>query len=298
VNQSIKSLYESPKAIIDMHQVLFSLIFGIMGNLVFGGNPNSMENAKIQHWTNSLSGFPQKAMVLAETLKIRGINRFAKMIIRIAVWHYGWFIRAIEEKVNWCLETPSENENMIHYFQKPDSKSLLSRPEIQSAAVAIMFAGTATSPKLLAGLIFLLLKHPDSLLKVVSEVRSTFGSTSSITMKSTSSLEYLSACIQETLRIYPPVAGGIPRVVPRSGALIAGNWVPARTVVYVSPLSASGPANFSDAEHFNPNRWLSHHQHRFPRDQREAMKPFSAGPRDCIGKAFVFPSITQFLNAN
>jgi cytochrome P450 len=86
-----------------------------------------------------------------------------------------------------------------------------------------MLAGTETTHTLVTGLIFLLLKHPDTLLKAVSEVRTTFDSASSITMKSANSLEYLSACIQETLRTYPPIPGSLPHVVSGTGAFIAGN---------------------------------------------------------------------------
>lgn len=33
-------------------------------------------------------------------------------------------------------------------------------------------------------------------------------------------------CLKESLRMYPPVAAGMPRVVPKGGAKIAGTFVP------------------------------------------------------------------------
>src|SRR5690349_20310396 len=41
----------------------------------------------------------------------------------------------------------------------------------------------------------------------------------------------LSSIINETLRLYPPVPGGLQRVTPPDGATIAGRFVPGETVV-------------------------------------------------------------------
>lgn len=38
--------------------------------------------------------------------------------------------------------------------------------------------------------------------------------------------ELLQACVEETLRIYPPAAVGFTRVVPKPGPTIAGKFVP------------------------------------------------------------------------
>lgn len=54
--------------------------------------------------------------------------------------------------------------------------------------------------------------------------------------------------------------------------------------------------NFTAPEEFIPERWDAENP-RFPEDRREASQPFSLGPRNCIGKKYVFftagPSITS-----
>lgn len=43
---------------------------------------------------------------------------------------------------------------------------------------------------------------------------------------------------------------------------------------------------FKDPLEFVPERWLG--DERYADDQRAAMQPFSVGPRDCVGKKYVF----------
>lgn len=42
------------------------------------------------------------------------------------------------------------------------------------------------------------------------------------------------------------------------------------------------PDNFTLPESFIPERWLG--DERFVNDKKDAFRPFSHGPRDCIGK--------------
>ncbi len=62
--------------------------------------------------------------------------------------------------------------------------------------------------------------------KLTTEIRGAFRSEVEIDFASVSTLTYLLACLDEALRMYPPVPIGLPRVVPKGGATIAGNYVP------------------------------------------------------------------------
>lgn len=90
----------------------------------------------------------------------------------------------------------------------------------------LIIAGSETTATGLAGITYLLLKNPDALQKVVQEVRSSFPSEDEITLLSVNNLPFMFACINEALRLYPPVALGLPRIVPTGGAVVAGQFVP------------------------------------------------------------------------
>ena len=62
--------------------------------------------------------------------------------------------------------------------------------------------------------------------------------------------------IEETLRLYPAVPSGLPRVVPPEGATFRGVWLPGGTTVLTQAYSLHrDPVAFPDAETFDPSRW-------------------------------------------
>lgn len=88
-----------------------------------------------------------------------------------------------------------------------------------------MLAGTETTATELSGLTYLLLKNPVQLERLTKEVRSAFSSMDDMTMTKLSQLEFLSACLEEGLRMYPPVPIGLARTAPAGGATVCGHWV-------------------------------------------------------------------------
>ena len=97
---------------------------------------------------------------------------------------------------------------------------------IGANAGVLVVAGSETTATLLSGVTFLLLKNPGALEKLAQEVRSTFSSESEITLLSVGKLNYMLACLDEALRLYPPVSIGFPRQVPKGGVTIAGEFLP------------------------------------------------------------------------
>jgi cytochrome P450 len=87
-------------------------------------------------------------------------------------------------------------------------------------------AGTETSATAMTGLLYYLAKYPEVKAKLEEEVRSSFTSSEEITLHACSELKYLQACIEETLRIYPPIKIGFPRITPPQGAIIDGQFIP------------------------------------------------------------------------
>lgn len=117
---------------------------------------------------------------------------------------------------------------------------------------------------------------------LVSEIRSKFSNEESITFAAVEKMTYLNACIDEVLRIHPPVPAGPPRVVPPGGDTIDGHFLPGGTTVSVGAWSSShNPAHFKDPDAFIPERWIDS---AYDGDIKKAAQPFSLGPRNCIGK--------------
>ena len=95
-----------------------------------------------------------------------------------------------------------------------------------SNAEILIIGGSETTATLFSGVTYYLLMNPDSLQKLTQEVRSSFRSEEEISLISVGKLTFMLACLDEALRMYPPVANGLPRVVPKGGAEVLGQYIP------------------------------------------------------------------------
>lgn len=101
-------------------------------------------------------------------------------------------------------------------------------------------------------------------------------------------LPILQAIIMETLRLWPSVPGGQPRVVPKTTSLGGHHNIPAGTVVqaYASVLHRE-PEGFPDPFAWKPERWLES-----SKEELTVMKRwfwgFGSGGRMCIGSHFAY----------
>lgn len=96
-------------------------------------------------------------------------------------------------------------------------------------------------------------------------------------------LPYMTAVIEEGLRMFPSAPIGFVRTVPEGGDTICGEHIPGGTTVSVCMWAATkSERNFQDPYVFRPDRWLGREGHTI--DKLGASNPFSLGPRGCIGR--------------
>lgn len=95
-------------------------------------------------------------------------------------------------------------------------------------------AGSETTISLLSGLTNQLLRNRPCYNKLVAEIRGEFTEESEISSQKLSELRYLNACLEEGLRIFPPVPIGLLRTVPEGGATIDGHLVAAGVITFLS----------------------------------------------------------------
>jgi cytochrome P450 len=132
------------------------------------------------------------------------------------------------------------------------------------------------------------------LTKLKEEIDSSFDSEQQITLLSAQRLKYLTAVIDETLRIYPAAVGSVPRLIQRHGEVVGGYFLPGGTCVDIWHWAMyHNPANFTEPEVFAPQRWLG--DPRFEGDKKVAFQPFSTGKRSCIGQNLAHSEIKQIM---
>lgn len=185
---------------------------------------------------------------------------------------------------------------MEFLLKHSEEKEPISDAELGANAHILFMAGSETTATLLAGATYYLLRNPEALAKAVKEVRQAFESERDITFGTASArLPYMLACLEEALRVYPPVPTVLLRTTPPDTfSKVSGYDVPPGTQVGVSQLAANyGPSNFREPHRFIPERWLPTAE--YADDNNDARQPFSLGPRNCLGKNLAFSEMRQIL---
>ncbi|RAK82556.1 cytochrome P450 [Aspergillus fijiensis CBS 313.89] len=205
-------------------------------------------------------------------------------------------------KLSRRVEHKTERQDFVHYMLKGSRSAIgpegLSFEEMVTQGQTLIIAGSETTATVLSGTMYYLLTTPRALSRVTQEIRAAFSDERDITVHRAAQLPYLHAVLEESLRMYPPVPGILPRVTPAPGQLICGRFVPAGTSVGLHHWACyRSTRNFSDPDTFWPERWMAGEDDaRFAKDDRGAFHPFSYGPRNCLGRNLAYAELQLIVS--
>jgi len=143
-----------------------------------------------------------------------------------------------------------------------------------------------------SALMYQLLSNTDCMARLQQELRTTFRTMDEITAEGCLTLPFLNACINESIRLLPPVAGKFnSRRCP--GAHISDVWVPEGTQVYIEYYTIQrSPEYWYFPDEYRPDRFLDRGEDSAYRyDTMDAFRPFSMGPRNCLGQRMALQSL-------
>ncbi|KAI0484433.1 isotrichodermin C-15 hydroxylase [Xylariaceae sp. FL0804] len=270
--------------------------FDIVGDLVFGQPFRCLESADYHPWV----GFLFRSVRLGAgmvALTYVGGGALVQLAYRLGVRT----LRALREYTDGMLRTRLAMEqprpDLFEGLLKRRDEWDLSFEKLSAVASLLVLAGSETTATLLSGATYLLLTHPQALDKVVEEVRSTFKDAGEINISSVSNLSYMLAVLNESLRLYPPVASSLVRVVPRGGATIADHFVAGGTFVEIQHWSVNhSKENWADPWTFDPERFLRSKEEALAAGNNlDAFQAFNVGPRNCIGRNLAYAEMRLIL---
>jgi cytochrome P450 len=151
-----------------------------------------------------------------------------------------------------------------------------------------IIAGADSVAITLRSILYHLMKHPDTLSKVVAEIKEADekGVLSQPVQfsETTTHLPYLCACIKESARIFPAFAIHMSRVARPEGLELSGYHVPSgyRAGINAAVVQRDKTVFGNDADSWRPERWLESAETTFALER--AMLNFGAGTRTCTGK--------------
>jgi len=294
-------------AVVDLVKWLNFTTFDIVGDLGLGESFRCLEDGEYHGWVAIL--FTQfKAATLLVSLRLLGLGKPLRMLLpRSLLKKRAEHANMANEKIHRRLDQgvlgdTQKNDFMTYVLRYNDDKGM-SVPEIEATMRVLVVAGSETTATALAGIIGNLLRNPDTMLRLAEEIRSSFRHASEITSERIINLTYLGAVIEEGLRLCPPVALGMPRVVPPDGAEISGHWLPGGTFVSASGFSSNRSSlNFPNSPNaFDPSRWLSDSSTSkgahlsTSSSSSSAFNPFSLGPRNCLGRNLAYLEMRLIL---
>lgn len=165
--------------------------------------------------------------------------------------------------------------------------------EIVAEVSIMMNAGSDTTAISLNNAMHLLLKNPEKMKKLGAEVDEALDETDVVApYDKIRNLPYLRACLDENLRLYPPVSFGLPRRTPPEGWNILGEYIAGETSVSISGyIVHRNESIFKNPEAFQPERWLGY----AGKEMQPYFVPFSTGARGCIGRNISYLEQTILL---
>ncbi|KAL4938329.1 hypothetical protein BDV06DRAFT_201108 [Aspergillus oleicola] len=178
--------------------------------------------------------------------------------------------------------------DMIEHWKKTlqEHPERMTMTDLQATATGTVGAGADTISAALQSFVYHIIRKPQYLKKLRAEIdaESTQGRCNDpvVSFAHAQNLEYLQACIKESLRIFGPVPFGLARLAPESGLKIGGHYFPEGTKLSVNPWVIHHCKDFfgPDASEFNPDRWIGEKAKSIDR----YFMPFGAGYNSCPGR--------------
>ncbi|GAP90439.1 putative cytochrome p450 [Rosellinia necatrix] len=289
---------ENGAAALNMRDWYSWTTFDIIGDLVFGESFDCLKNSAYHAWVQNMP------KVVRENALVTGLGVAGHKWLNDLIINWGFLksrryqMQYTTEKVKRRMDLGIERPDLIEGLIKTkadDELGELSFGEVVSTANVLVLAGSVNNGSLLCGVTYFLATNPEPLKRLTEEVRGRFKSQGEITLMSVNTdLPYMLACLNEALRLYPPVGGAFPRLVPKGGVTICGKHLPQDTVVGVFHYAMyHDPTLWTDPERFAPERFMG--DPKYASDKRDAFEPFSVGPRNCIGKNLAYAEMRLIL---
>ena len=198
-------------------------------------------------------------------------------------------VQAIIDRRVAAGPVPKEDRDLLDVLISVDYTADL----ITGIFISMMFAGHHTSSGTAAWALIELLRHPEEMAAVVSELDDLYADGSEISFQALRSIPRLEAALKETLRLHPPLII-LLRVVQEEIEL-AGHPIAPGTMVAASPkVSNRIPEDFPEPDRFDPGRYLDPRQEDLV--NRWTWIPFGAGKHRCVGSAFAMMQLKAIFS--
>ncbi|KAJ0103874.1 hypothetical protein J7T55_001244 [Diaporthe amygdali] len=245
------------------HTAVFNLenwyrftVFDIIGDLALGESFGCLNGADFHPWIRGMTDAGKAMWLLTAASMYPVAKKVTNWLFQtVATRGFEMHNNRVKPMMERRMAQGTARPDLINpIIMKKDEWNLTANDMISHATVFIG-AGSETTAGVLTAVTSFLLENPDKLQRLKQE---------------------------EALRLYPQT--GVPSLrISGDNDIICGIPVPPKTVVGIWVWSMyRDPKLFANPDEFHPERFLGDPQ--YANDEREALKPFFTGARDCIGR--------------
>ena len=173
-----------------------------------------------------------------------------------------------------------------------DGSPRFAADEVTGMFISMMFAGHHTTSGTAAWTLIELLRHPDEMAAVTSELAELYADGAEVSYQALREMPHLESAIKEALRLHPPLI--LLLRVAKEDLEVDGFAIRAGQMVGASPAVSNRIAeDFPDADAFVPPATSS------PEEDRTnpwTWIPFGAGRHRCVGAAFAMMQLKAIFS--
>ncbi|KAH7014463.1 cytochrome P450 [Microdochium trichocladiopsis] len=269
--------------------------FDVMGDLAFGRSFDNLAKARshlyieIMHAAGASGGSLTSVpwAIQLSTLVPSALNPLAKLSI--------FAEKAMRDRRSGTA--PAEPDVMSHlldagaFYPSPRRNDLL----LVGDARLLIVAGSDTTASTLVYAFYNLAANPGFAEQVRAELAEHgIHGDEDVSVTALQNLPFMNAVINETLRLHPPVPGGVYRHTPKEGVVVNGHKLPGGVKI-VGPHHTiqRSPKAFVEPLKFIPERWTTRPELVL---NKNAWFPFSIGKFSCIGKQLALNELRTVIS--
>lgn len=264
--------------------------FDVMGDLSLGKSFGMLDRGKEHYFMTTLHDFMLMVGIFGHIMWMFCFINGLPVVSAGTAKFKGWIREMVQKRMQEPPDVPDVFSWIIDEYKSHPQPTPQQDLNLTADGIVISIAGSDTTAAALTCLFLELATHPDITQKLQQELDALYQDNSAPDATALTRLEYLQACIDEGLRLHPPVPAGVQRVTPPGGLHIGDDvYIPGDVIVKIPTyLLHRDERSFVRPDEFIPERWTS---------KPELIKnsavysPFSIGPYGCVGKQLALMEI-------
>jgi hypothetical protein len=212
---------------VDMVRWLNYTSFDLIGDLTFGEPFDCLKDQKYHPWIEIIFGWMRAAVMMSAIARYPALNTVLmsvvpKKFLQMRKDHFNLSASKMDRR----LAHETTRPDFVTYLLRQNDSKALNIQELHSNSEILILAGSETTATALSGCLYYLCLNPNVMQRLTAQIRTSMRKEEDIVFANILELEYPEAVLNETMRVYPPVPGDMPRIAPEGGAMVAGHFVP------------------------------------------------------------------------